>query len=628
MGGRSAEPVRFLYVFYVVTSLGTIASHVESESPAWLDPVVVTATRTERTLRTVPATVRVFDTSALQASESWTLGELLRSESGVDVQSAGLPGAAERLSLRGLTEGYRCVRVLVLMDGVRLHSPFTGNAETGLLPLDAAERVELLKGPHSALYGSAAMGGVLSVTTRRGGTTPRREIAFEGGSHGTLRWRAALGGPFPQGDYFVQGGRELTDGYRRTRDGRRCDWEAWFADLNAGWHFSPHSHLRAITGVYAGEGTDDSADRSSRRDRQVLESNWLWDPRSEARLTTRLWRLGQRDRYDWTYPGVGLYRQQAFGAEAQQSGWVGDRHRATLGLELREDEARVDDVASRLRESVTSGALYGQDEIVLAERWSVTLGVRADGDEKFGIAWSPRSGLVWQPLESMDVFLSAGRAYRAPSLSDRYVRAQYQGAWFVGNPDLRPETLWAFETGVRARGRKIGAELSAFWNELKDAFDFRLEPDGTYRNSNVTRMYTAGVEMAARWEVWEGWLLWGTYALVEGAYEEGPRPDMEGNRPAYLAPHKGSLGLTWANRRMGRHELLLRYVGSRYGDSSNTPENRMDAYARVDWRSRVPMGRHAAASLRVDNLLDEEYQEMPHRPQPGRSLFGGIELTF
>jgi len=593
------------------------------------EDIVVTATRTAQSVADVPASVQVLDRQAIVNSGAVTVDQVFRNVAGVDLQGSGLPGAAIRLSLRGLTPGYQSERVLVLVDGRRVNDAYLGNPEFLLMPADNLERVEILRGPASALYGSNAEGGVINIVTRRGADTPFTQVTAAAGSHQTQAYRLSHGWKSGALDYFLTASHADTAGYMRNSDGTRRDWRDWNVTGNLGWQFDQDAELRLFLGQLTGEGADENSRRETQRDYAAALYRLRWDEQRDAELILRGYRNGQRDLYDWKYPGEGIYRQETLGAEVQQSLWVAARHLATAGADVRRDGVNIDEVAGKIVADTTAGGVYAQDEVYFGDSVRLTLGLRDDSAADYGGEWCPRVGLLWRPVEQAEAYASWNRAYRAPSLSDRYVRTEYNGALFVGNPELKPETLTACEVGVRVRPvERVRAELAVFDNEMRDSFDFMRDPDGVFRNHNVTRSWTRGVESSLSCRIAERMTAFANYAYTAGEYRQGSMPDIEGNRLAYLAPHKAAAGVEFATPGGQTHALSARHVAARYGDAQNTPANRMDDYVTLDWRSRVPVGKHATVTLSVDNLLDQTYQNFPQVNQPGTTILAGMELTF
>lgn len=602
----------------------------ESPKPVELEGVVVTATRTDTVVRDIPASVDLLPRERIESATPIAVDEVFKGMGGVDLQGSGLPGSAIKLSMRGLTTGYQSKRVLVMLDGRRLNDPYQGNAEFGLLPADSIERIEVVRGPGSALYGSGAMGGVVNIITRRGTENPFTRLRVAGGSHDTRYGRVSHGWKKGLLDYFVSGSYVTTDGYAKTRNGADRDWEAANVVANAGLQLGEDAQLRIFAGYYDGEGTDENSDREVEKDYVHGLYTLQWGSNKDAVLQVRAYRNGEDNIYDWVFPGRGVYDQETLGAEIIQSFWLGEAQQVTLGVEGRRESVDIDEVSGPIDESSSLVAGLVQDQVHLGDRFRVTAGLRADRDGDFGTEWSPRVGVLWQACDAAEVYASVNQAHRAPSLSDRFVRTEFNGMLFVGNPDLQPETLTAYEAGVRFRCKeRVSVEAAAFFNAMDDSFDFVLDADGTFRNRNVTESETYGAEVSLRCRLWDKAEAFANYSHTEGEYVDFPAiSGVDGNDIAYLAKNKAAAGMEFVCPLGATHAASCRYTDDRFGDAQNTAENRMDDHVVFDWRSRVPVGDQLVLTLNVDNIFDRGYQEFPGLDQPGRIVMVGAELTF
>ncbi len=598
--------------------------------------VVVTATRTARAVDDVAGSVEVIPRAKVQQEAAINVDELFRGVGGVDLQGSGMPGAQIKLNMRGLTPGYQSKRILVLMDGRRINEQYQGNAEFSLIPADGLDRVEVLRGPASALYGSGAMGGVIQLFSRRGRDVVGDDhnhatgVRAASGTYETHHLQFWQGGVMGETDYFINGSYVETDGYLQNRDGSDRDWAAWRIGGNLGWATGEASELRAFAGIYHGRGRDDNSRRTAEKNFQQIDWTWGWDANRDAQLVLRAWRNGDEDTYEWVYPGTGIYDQETLGAEAQQSLWLGDRNQLTAGFEVREESVDIDEVSGPIDESTSVVAAYLQDEIIVSETLDVSAGVRYDNTGGYGEEWSPRVGAVWHPCEHADVYASVNIAHRAPGLSDRFVMQEFNGMLFVGNPDLDPETLTAYELGTRIRPcDRTQISLALFRNDMDDSFDFARDPDGVFRIRNVTESKTQGAEASFRARLCDHATLFGNWSYTEGVYEESAGdPRIVDKQLAYLAPNKGALGLDIEGLGRTSHTLLCRYVGERYGDATNTKENRMDDYVVADWRGRFHATENIDLTLNVSNIFDTSYEEFPGVEQPGVVVMTGVEGRF
>jgi len=602
---------------------GFLAANAAVAAPAGV--ILVTADRVARPIESIPASVEVLERDRIEQVGVLSADSLFRGLAGVDLQGSGLPGQMTRLNLRGLTSGYQSQRVLVLVDGRRVNDPYQGNVEFSLLPVSGLERVELVRGPASATYGSNAEGGVIQFFTRR--AEPDRPYAFlsaAAGEHRTQEYRLEQGAAAGRWDYGLALGYHRTDGYLETESGQPQDWEAAFGDVQAGLSLGDAGAIRLFSGLYAGQGRDASSDRQSDRNYQAAE--YRLKGGSEASMTARLWRNAQRDVYDWFYPGKGRYDLLGLGGEVSGSRWVTAWSQVSVGVEWRRDEVSIDEVADVIDRHSDNAALFVQEAIEAGD-WRFSLGLRFDHAEDYGGFWSPRLGVVWQARDGLELFASLHQAHMAPSLSDRYVKVVYQGMAFIGNPDLDPETVTAYEAGLRARlAEAVTVQVTAYYQDLRDAFDFVMTGPGEFRNDNATRSTVYGGEGELRWRLPGGFSTFAALSWTEGAYDRFWIPGVDGNRIPFLAPWKGSAGLEYRTAAGSVHGLDLRYADARYADAQN--QVRIDAALVADWRSRVRLHDRLYATLRVRNLFDERYEELPGVPQPGRWMMVGLEVPF
>ncbi len=589
--------------------------------------IVVTASRIAQPITAVPASVAVLDGAALAESGAMTVDSAFRDLAGMDLQGSGLPGQPVRLNMRGMTSGYQSQRVLVMKDGRRLNDPFQGNVEFGLLPIYGIERIEVVRGPASALYGSNAEGGVIQLFSRH--ATPGHPygvLAAAFGDFDTQEYRLEQGAAAGNLDYGVALAHQVTGGYLKNEDGRPQDWTAVSGDGNVGLNLGEAGTLRLYTGATDGEGRDASSDRVSRKDYQQADYRWSDDSAADWDTVARVYRNADDETYKWFFPMTGRYDMQTLGAEGQASRWVGARNRVTAGAELRQDSVDISDMGQLIDKSTDNSAVFAQDELE-AGICRFTFGLRYDYAADYSGFWSPRAGLVVGLTDDAEVFASVNQAHLAPSLSDRYVKVVYQGMAFIGNPDLDPETVTAYELGFRVRPEaSLSLQVTGFYQDLEDSFDFLMAPDGTFRNFNATRSTIYGSEAEVRWTLPRGFSTYATLTYTEGTYDEFYRPEAEGNRIAFLAPWKSTAGVEYRTAAGSTHGFHARYSDARYADAMN--EVKLDDAVVADWRSRVALGPNLFLTVRVQNLFDEDYMELPGVEQPGRWTMIGFEVPL
>ncbi|MCX7590641.1 MAG: TonB-dependent receptor, partial [Kiritimatiellae bacterium] len=288
-----------------------------------------------------------------------------------------------------------------------------------------------------------------------------------------------------------------------------------------------------------------------------------------------------------------------------------------------------DEVLARYDEASSVFSVFGEDEMFFSDSVRLTVGLRGEYEPAYGIALGSRAGLLLRPRGDTRIFAAVARTCRTPALSDRYIKVVYNNFVFEGNPDLEPEYLTSYEVGVRTRPtERVEFDVSLFYNDLDDAFDFMLDPDGIFRVRNVNRMNTYGLEGEVRVGLGAGISALVNYSRTEGRYLDFPaNPEVEGNRIENLARDKAATGLLFSGKRAS-HSLTARFVGDRFGDTRNSEENRMGDYVVFDWRSRIRLREPVRLTLRVDNLFNRSYREFPGTEQPGIWALVGMEVDM
>jgi len=615
----------------IATPLALLAAAtLQAGTPVIAPEMIVTPSRTETAMTAVPAATAVIRADMIELHAPGRIDALFRSMPGVDLLSSDFPGEPVKLSMRGLTAGFQTKRVLVMQDGRRLNEQYQGNVELTTLPADNIDRIEVLRGPASALYGSGAMGGVVNIITRRGGDTPETAVSAGYGTHNTVRSALRHSARFGALDYALGGSFIETDGYLSRADGTPLEWRATNLDANVGWALSPQSDLRIFAGAYRGDGAEFSADREARKNHQMVTLAHRWPAAHDGRLELRLYRNGQRDEYAWLGRGTGIYDQETLAAEIVHSFWANDHHRLTFGAELRRDAVDIREIDGDIDERATIQALFAQDEWFITDRLHVQTGVRVDRDLDYDTEWSPRVAALYRLSDAGEVYASYSRAHRNPGLSDRYVRVIFWNLLFVGNPDLEPETLDAYEIGTRQRfGNRVSTELTVFYNDMRDSFEGMFNPElDAMRPENISDSKTYGVEASARGHITGNLDAFLNYTYTEGEIVRDARPGIEGNRIPYLARHKANAGLALDAGRVGMHELSVQTVGSRHTDFDNSSDGQLDRYTLAHWSSRVQVAPTAWVRLNIHNIADTTYQHYRQFDQPGRLVTGSLELVF
>jgi vitamin B12 transporter len=581
--------------------------------------VVVSAEAGPEPAASLGAVATVIDAAEIAASKATTVLDLLRTVPGLDVVQSGGPGTVTSLFLRGMAS----TQTLVLVDGVALNSPFFGGTDLSALSLANVERVEVVRGPFSALYGSEAIGGVVRIFTRKapggGEASGRATLALGNRSAKEGFAEVALGsGPLTGSAGFR---RSLTDGDLPNE---------FFAVTNASASVTASltDALRVglvvrrdegRTGIPFSEGTA-TPHRSTTNETTTFEApvSYALSPKASIEASFRWVKdsptfsdpdaVFSSSSTDARRAGARAVLRTVLGAHRLAAGADWERTLVSSGSNFGVD---LEDASTR------TFALFAEDRIVLAgERLVATAGLRWDDHSAFGSAVSPRATLAWRVTPSLKVRAAAGSAFRAPSTGELYFP-------FSGNPSLRPEKSSGWEAGFeKTLAGGLIAEATLFWNDVRDLINFDAV---TLTNRNIGRARTRGIEVALRTPV-------GARSFVRASYTYLDAKDLDAGTFLVRRPrHRASATYATTFGSGGSLSLTTMWVGAR-PDRDAVDFTRLvedPSYLRVDAALTLPeIALSLAPFVRLTNLLGREYVEASGFPAPGRRLLAGLEASF
>lgn len=591
---------------------------------------MITATRTKRAIKSLSDTVEVKDREEIQMMDAVSVDEAMDLVAGVDVVGDSRYGQEVRFNTRGVNSGFGTQRTLILLDGRPLTGEYLGTVDLAQYPLIAMERVELVRGPASSLYGSNAMGGVINLIPRRGGPGHHTEVFAEGGSFGSWRTNlshATMIGPL---DFFIGVEAASTNGYLDNSRGDDMDWSYATGFLNLGYEADEWA-LRAYLSVFGGEGTDEDFDRDIDRNLQDLLFTYHVNKAKEADLNLRLYRSQLDQQLMWFDRPESDYDQVSVGAILTQTWRVHEQHLLLGGLDWRHEKAKTQEAIGLVNESATTYSAFVQDEFTVTPDLHLIFGGRYDNRTNIDGEFTWRVGANWQVIDGTTLRTAVGKAFRAPTISDQYLpTTQYFGLTFEGNPDLTPEYLYSAEVGVDqviVPGTVLS--VTGFASSFKDFWDFLMQEDGVFRPTNVGKVRILGVETTVTAEIGYGFSADATYTFTDATYIDfDADPNVEGNRLDDNVQNRATLGVNWRNEDGFAARFGMLFSGDRYTDPENTSEGKLDSFMVADLQAVAPLTEGIALTLNIQNLFNTRYFTRPEFKQPGRAMFVGIRAQF
>ena len=581
------------------------------------EPIVVTATRTAETGDETLASVTVITRHDIERLQAQTVQELLRGLPGVDVVNSGGRGKSTSIFLRGTESDH----LLVLVDGVKTGSATTGTTPFQYLPVEQIERIEIVRGPRSSLYGSEAIGGVIQIFTRRGRGKPEPYLSVGGGSYGTLSASAGISGGGERGSFNLSLNSVDSSGFNAcsgkpfpngagcfTNEPDKDGYRNRSASLRGGYRFVSGVELDAHL-LYSGNDTDydGSFVNHSEAVEQIVGTSLRYSPTGSWMVTV----TGGRSKDDSKNFKDGAFKSRfetvRDTVSLQNDIAVAGNHLLTLGFDYQDD--RVDGTTDYSVTSRNNKGIFAQYQGVVGSH-DLQFSVRGDDNEQFG-SWTT-GGLAWgYPVsEKLRLTASYGTAFKAPTFNELY----YPG---YGNTELQPEQSRSFELGLRGESGWGSWSLNAYETLIDDliAYDAATSAPG-----NVDEALVRGVEGALTAEI-GGWTVATRVTLLK------PENRSDGSNRGNILPRRAEQSLRLdADRDFGRYTLggTLLVEGRRYDDLANS--RKLDGYTLVNLRAGYHLGSAWSLQARVENLLDEEYQTAAFYNQPG--LSGYLTLRY
>ena len=611
-----------------------------------LEEIIVTATTREQQVRTAPASISVVTRADLDARFVDDLSDALSNMEGVNVTGIGM--TRKGISLRGMPVEH----TLYLLDGRRVsasgavvaHSDY----ELSWLPTSAIERIEVVRGPMSSLYGSDALGGVINVITRVPSDELTGEVSVDAtrldstSDGGSYKLSGYLGGPLIKdklsfvlaGQYFDRSdlpleedeklseveGRSSAGGYGSLiwtpTDGQK---------LSVSFSRNDDDRWRDTqTGPTYYEYRDDV-----RREQLSLAYNgaWNWGEIAFNAYQSDMERINSRTNGQTPTRPQQVKDRVADGRISVPLG----RHHVTAGGQLRE-ETLVDPLVSASGEvAAEQNAVFLQDEFSLLDNFAITGGVRFDHHEYFGWETSPRAYAVWSITDKLVLKGGYGQGFRAPTLSqlspDYRVLAAGGRFWVYGNPDLKPETSESFEASLSYTESNWSLIGTVYRNNLDNLVETHCVSDCGIRGreirfyQNVNKSRISGIELAANATVLEHLVLDANYSYTKAVNAETDEP--LSNRPK----HKANISAGWQFADGG----IVRMRAELYGKQDDGAGETLPSYSLVHADFVVPLSAGIRLRGGIENLFNErlaEKSELFTFAEPGRQYRFGFAMSF
>ncbi|EAT16207.1 TonB-dependent receptor [Desulfuromonas acetoxidans] len=616
---------RWTQVLGVIGCMFWPMSAVGQGSATELGPLVVTATLAEKAVDQVPGAVEVLDQQQLVETGAETVSEALLYATGVMLITA--EGRNVGTSIRGIGRNH----TLVMLDGRRLAGSFKAQMDVAQLPVTMVERIEVVRGPASALYGSDAIGGVINIITRQPTAQTEAGLDVRGGF-----------GPSAEhlGQIYVGGGSENIQANLGVARSVKDDWDGDSAlpddvdetSLNsvlgrANVNIGPKQQL--LFGGEYGHFERDGGRYYQNINRRYDADDRRWGGFAEYHLNQGEPLSAMVRGYASQYKATSSFdpptskseeRRRLIQGEGRVTYSTSNRFILTSGGEVREDSLKVGGMDHN-EEKVLNSALFTQADWRITQQLNLVAGVRFDHHEDFGGHLTPRATLTWH-YDHGRVWIGYGEGFRAPNLNELYVTSILKKGFetYQNNEDLDEETSQSYEAGTSFHWGRFRSQLVVFRTDLDDLIAAQLQSaSGKYKTFtmvNIDEVRAEGVEFESSVALPGDVQLSGQFSYVDT--EDRQTHDELADEPRW----KSGVTLAWLDPYWG---VMTQVRWLYFGTSEDGESNEQDAYQ----LTHLHVEKDLTASLTlyggIDNLFDEEHDDFTLSP---RGYYLGVKWVF
>ena len=631
-----------LFVFVFLFSTFSFAQ-TDSAKIYTLSDVVVTATKTSTPLFELANSITVIDSVEIERKKNSNVLELLKTEYGLNITQQGSFGSLANVYTRGANTGH----TLVLLDGIEINMPSDpgGTFDFGNLPVDNIERIEILRGPQSTLYGSDALAGVINIITKKGTGKPKFFLSTVGGSYNSYKGLAGLNGSYDFLNYSLTLSRFKTDGFssasEETGNKEKDGSSSYSASSRLGAEITDDFDLNFIFRFtkadvdydqFGGQFGDDPTyvykleESAFRTEGKYSAFNGFW----EQTLGVSIFRNVRKYSNDaFVYDASrAFYDGRKLKIDWQNNFYLANTNTLILGVETEKEEAETEyyifsqtfPLESILpKSSSRTTGVYLQDQFKL-ENFFGTAGVRFDDHQRFGSTLTYRFApayIIWETGTKLKATIGTG--FKAPSL-------YYLFDPSYGNPDLNPEKSIGWDAGIEQYlwDSKLIIGATYFENYFKDLFGF----DENFRTININKAETRGVEFYFILNLLKEISTKGNFTYTDSKDKSMNSPDKD--LPLLRRPKiKASYEVNYSFNDKANINGEIIYAGERDDkDFSQFPVQRvkLNGYSIVNLAASYKIFEFLQLYARVENLFDTDYEEVLGYATPGLSGYAGIKI--
>jgi outer membrane cobalamin receptor len=586
-----------------------------------LEKIVVTPSRIEEPSGNTPQNVDTITSADIEKSAASDLTTLLTQFTAVNISNYGGPGATKNIRMRGAS----AAQTLVMVDGRPLNSPRDGEADLSMIPLDTVERIEIVHGPASHLYGSSAMGGAINIITKDPPRkSPKTELYSSIGTHRTYTQRLSNGNANSQFGYLFTHGYTHSDGFRDN---------ALFnaQDYNMKFKYTPQEAHAIIfnSGFYSSNlGSPGSLSQPDTDDKQETRKNsqdltWKYTPDESTGLSVKSYH--SYDKLIFSEFTAGSFFDTANKKDIHTTNITGfdlegdkklfhDRYHLICGFNY---VGNTNDSTNSQKHNYHVVAGYLENKCTTLENLEFSFGARFDDYSNFGTQSNPNFSFLYRFNPALEFHGLISRSFRAPTFNDLYWPDE---GWAKGNPGLKPEKGITGEIGTTVSYNDfITARLGYFRNDFHDLINW-AEEAGVWMPQNVGSALIDGIEFENKVSLTKNIQFNTGYTFLRAI------DDKTKKYLVYQPKHKADCSLAYADIHGFSIKISAQFTDKRYHDAANTVK--VKRFHVFGIQASKKFKQNFTYFFSIENLSNQEYKVIRDFPMPGFTVTNGMKIEF
>lgn len=608
-----------MHILWFILLPFLIISSAWAEEKVKLNEVVVTAARIQESIEETTSDVIVIRDDEIKKMNVQFIPDVLRKVPDLNLVQNGGPGKAASVLLRGGSSTH----TLIMIDGVKVNNTATGSFDFSGIKVDDIERIEIVKGPQSTIYGSEAMAGVINIITKKGQDKPKTDLSFEAGSYGTYNPALTVSGTIKAVDYRLSTNYFSTDGISAAKNGAERD-RYRNASISGKFGIKPSEKLEIeITGKYSYDRTElDGFDFFAGKAVDDLNfvqrgNHSMLSGKAKLYLSTiceQIFTLSHvGDSLQFRDPDTDFNNANVVttidSIDWQNNFYISDHYTVTAGAEYRKESGEN---KGNFDKSLDNSALYLNNKLKLLQETVIfNAGLRYDDYETFGNRTTYRIGVLYNIKPASLILKSSyGTGFRAPALNELFFP-------FYGNKNLKPEETTSWEIGLEKGIVKDRVSVSLTY--FSQNYENLIETDPlTFTAANIAKAEIKGLEANTVLKVSDNLNIKAGYAYLD-------TKDKTTEQRLSLRPKdKLSVSAEFSAKDISVVADYI-FVGQRY-DSSVKRD--LSSYSLVNLSSNYAIKKWLTIFARINNLFDADYEEAGSYGTPGFSVYGGMKVSL